>query len=190
MTEPTDGPKGGGAPTNTRVLTIAAVLVAALALVVAIGLTLRSNQDSVDRYARTTYPTATIPTTVAPAAASPLPAATSGPNRPVPPPTPARRIGDDCSTVGTVAQWRLHNAEWVCVPQGQGGDHQMGEDCSHDGIVAQWGQAPDGSRICIPQQQGGSEPQGNEPPPGIPGAELVPPNPGEPPSLPAPPGFP
>ncbi|WP_147403839.1 hypothetical protein [Nocardia panacis] len=137
-------------PGTTRMLTIAAVLVAVLAAVVAIGLTLRARQDTAPVIA-STYPPGAAPasspnrvvrTTVSP----------QWTNRFAPPPVPARRIGDDCSHDGLPAQWELRGGEWACLIAGAPGDHELGDDCSHDDVPAEWAVAPDGRWVCLPRQ--------------------------------------
>lgn len=160
-------PGGARTPTdNGRVMTIAAVITAALALVVAIALLLRANQDS-----KHDAPTSiSSPAKSRPASAPPLvPPSNRSPAQ------PARKRGDDCSHEGIVAQWDMRNGLWVCAPREQArNQHQVGDDCSHDGILAQWGLSPDGGWICIPQGQGVAEPQ---PAPQNPVPQPVPQNP-------------
>ncbi|MEV6340220.1 hypothetical protein AB0M12_36525 [Nocardia vinacea] len=138
-------------------MTIAAVITAALALVVAIALLLRANQDS-KHDAPTSISSPAESTTARPASAPPLvPPSNRSTTSPA---QSARKRGDDCSHEGIVAQWDMRNGLWVCAPRDQArNQHQVGDDCSHEGIVAQWGLSSDGGWICIPQGQGVAEPQ-------------------------------
>ncbi|MEU7145181.1 hypothetical protein ABZ942_37455 [Nocardia sp. NPDC046473] len=150
--EPEDSP-------DNRGLVIAAVLASGLVLVVAVGLLLRSGEDSKDDKALSSTPSASLSTNRDPAPVQLPNRVSPGPATPVAPvPQPVRKIGDNCSAGGIAAQWDLRRGQWACVPQAQVGDvHRIGDDCSHDGIVAQWGRGPDGRSVCLPQGQGRDE---------------------------------
>ncbi|MFD0364156.1 hypothetical protein ACFQZZ_22155 [Nocardia sp. GCM10030253] len=156
MVELGGSPAPGGGDDNTRILAIAAVLTAVLALVVAIGLLMRSNQRAGDSETPTP-PTSTVVSTAKPKATSvdKLPPASQS-HRPTSlvPTQQARRLGDDCSHDGIIAHWDLRDALWVCVPQQPGGHpYQVGDDCSSGGIAAQLDVTPDGRWVCVPQEQ-------------------------------------
>ncbi|PWV67658.1 hypothetical protein DFR69_12056 [Nocardia neocaledoniensis] len=90
---------------RTRVIAIAAVLAALLALVVALGLVMRANQgDENDRVNQM-------------GAESPVSAdEASGQAVAFAPPWPARRVGGNCSAGGIVAHWRVDEAgAWNCT---------------------------------------------------------------------------
>lgn len=109
MAESSEGPdKGTGS--STRVIAIAAVLAALLALVVALGLVLRANQGDEND-----------PSTVNPMGADShgLPVAgdeASEQDAAFAPPWPARRVGGNCSAGGIVAHWQVDaDGAWQCT---------------------------------------------------------------------------
>ncbi|MGS2809052.1 hypothetical protein [Nocardia sp. MW-W600-9] len=94
---------------STRVIAIAAVLAALLALVVALGLVLRANQSDEND-----------PSTVNPMGSDsnglPVGDEVSGQEVAFAPPWPARRVGGNCSAGGIVAHWRVEaGGEWQCT---------------------------------------------------------------------------
>ncbi|MFF0359151.1 MULTISPECIES: hypothetical protein [unclassified Nocardia] len=94
---------------STRVIAIAAVLAALLALVVALGLVLRANQGDEND-----------PSTVNPMGSDanglPVDAEVSGQEVAFAPPWPARRVGGNCSAGGIVAHWRVEtDGQWQCT---------------------------------------------------------------------------
>ncbi|WP_109523452.1 MULTISPECIES: hypothetical protein [Nocardia] len=121
MVEPGGGPaSGGGAPENgTRVLAITAGLAAVLAFVVAIGLLIRSNQDTEDVPTPSTTLTSLAETVTVRSTESPAPTrpSISAPNTSPLPTQPAHRVGDDCSVDGGAGRWDVVTGRgWVCVP--------------------------------------------------------------------------
>ncbi|MBH0776886.1 hypothetical protein [Nocardia bovistercoris] len=110
---------------GSRVLAVAMGACTLLGLVVAIGLTLRTNLD-----APPPRPVAATPSAGAPA--------------------PIYQVGGDCSAGGISAQWDLRDGQLNCVARDRiPTAHRVGDDCSHDGIAANW-QFPEGRWTCIP----------------------------------------
>ncbi|MFC4125187.1 hypothetical protein [Nocardia rhizosphaerae] len=88
---------------RTRVIAIAAVLAALLALVVALGLIMRANQgDENDKLDENGVGT---------------PTSDGYADQPVgfAPPWPARRVGGNCSAGGIVAHWQVDDGAWTCT---------------------------------------------------------------------------
>ncbi|MFE6926214.1 hypothetical protein ACFVAV_34745 [Nocardia sp. NPDC057663] len=109
MAESGEGPDEGTG-SSTRVIAIAAVLAALLALVVALGLVLRASQGDEND-----------PSTVNPmgsdAAGQPVTAdEASDQEVAFAPPWPARRVGGNCSAGGIVAHWQVDaDGAWQCT---------------------------------------------------------------------------
>ncbi|MFD4430955.1 hypothetical protein [Nocardia sp. NPDC058497] len=109
MAESSEGPDEGTG-SSTRVIAIAAVLAALLALVVALGLVLRANQGDEND-----------PSTVNPMGSDSagLPVAgdeASEQEAVFAPPWPARRVGGNCSAGGIVAHWQVDaDGAWQCT---------------------------------------------------------------------------
>ncbi|MFJ2839847.1 MULTISPECIES: hypothetical protein [Nocardia] len=108
MAESSEDPDQGTG-SSTRVIAIAAVLAALLALVVALGLVLRANQGDEND-----------PSTVDPMGTDshglPVGDEVSGQEAAFAPPWPARRVGGNCSAGGIVAHWRVEtDGQWQCT---------------------------------------------------------------------------
>ncbi|WP_280338383.1 hypothetical protein [Nocardia neocaledoniensis] len=90
---------------RTRVIAIAAVLAALLALVVALGLVMRANQG--DENDRVNQMGAESPASADEASGQAVAFA---------PPWPARRVGGNCSAGGIIAHWQVDAAgAWTCT---------------------------------------------------------------------------
>ncbi|QIS02031.1 hypothetical protein F5X71_06620 [Nocardia brasiliensis] len=180
----------GGRGDDSRMLAVAAVVAAVLALVVAVGLLFQSSEKAKEREPgsmSTRSSTKMSPTPTITVHRGPATLQSPGPS-PVAPQS-ARMIGDDCSAGGIVAQWDLRDGQWMCVPRGQGRDaHRVGDDCSHDGIVAQWGLSPGGGWLCEPA--GDPAPAPAPAPPVVPAPAPQPAPEPEPPVAPEPPPVP
>ncbi|MFC4377819.1 hypothetical protein ACFO5K_27450 [Nocardia halotolerans] len=104
MAESSEGPEEQ-ARSSTRMIAIAAVLAALLALVVALGLVLRANQgddDEVDQMGANGL--------------SVDGQQVSATDAEFAPPWPARRVGGNCSAGGVVAHWQVDpDGSWQCT---------------------------------------------------------------------------
>ncbi|MFD3511164.1 hypothetical protein [Nocardia sp. NPDC058666] len=109
MARSSDGPEERTG-SSTRMIAIAAVLAALLALVVALGLVLRADQGADDPSVNPLGADANgLPVAGADQEAADTEAQFA-------PPWPARRVGGNCSAGGIVAHWRVHDdGQWQCT---------------------------------------------------------------------------